>query len=107
MDRVARLGQPRRRAVPGALARALRPELAARPRAAREEVDLASPLGLVPQGTGDRKDATAAGPSRTARVLFGTTTREGRTVFDREAWAASAIHHAAKIDGVFFPPEAP
>jgi hypothetical protein len=40
-------------------------------------------------------------------VLFGTTTREGRTVFDREAWAASAIHHAAKIDGVFFPPEAP
>lgn len=83
MDRAARRGQPRRRAVPGAVALALLLLLAAGPGEAGEKIDLSAYLGIVPQVMDSRSYEDPSGPSQTEQVLSVTELGEGWEILTR------------------------
>ena len=69
MDRGARLGQPRRRPLPAAVALALLLPLIAGPIEAAEKVDLSPYLGIVPEVMDSRSYENPSGSSRTEQGL--------------------------------------
>jgi hypothetical protein len=69
VDRVARLGKPRRRAVPSAVGLALLLLLASGASEAGEKVDLSPYLGIVPQVMDSRSYENPSGPAQTEQVL--------------------------------------